>query len=84
VGQPYTGHEYDLDAQNRVTRYAFTGVIGQSYSAYEYDYRSGFFAGSKYFFTNVTGQAYTAYEHDYAQGALAGGDGVARTLLQCT
>ena len=51
---------------------AFTGVAGQPYTAYEYDYVNNVLVGSKYFYTNVLNQAYSSYETDLdATGAVA-------------
>jgi hypothetical protein len=55
-----------------LTRLAFTGVSGQSYSSFEYDYQAGVLTGSKYFYTNVPNQAFSSYETDLdANGAVS-------------
>ena len=58
----------------RLTRAAFSNVSGAPYSAYEYDYVGGVFAGSKYTFTSVpAGASYSSYEVDTNQAnALTG------------
>jgi hypothetical protein len=51
-----------------VIRAAFTGVNGEPYSSYEYDYVGGVFSGSKFTYTAVpTGASYSSYEVDYSQ-----------------
>jgi hypothetical protein len=76
--QAYTGYEVAYDGSNRLLNYTFTGVSGQAYHAYEYDYAAGYASvlpnngliGQKYFFANVQGQAYTNYEHDLDENGL--------------
>jgi hypothetical protein len=46
----------------------FTGVSGQSYSAYEEIYSTGTYEGVDLFYTKVTGQPYSAYAYDYSAG----------------
>ena len=71
MGQAYTGYEQDIDTSGQLTRLAFTGLSGQPYSSFEYEYQSGVFTGSKYFTTNIAGQPYTGYEQDLdTQGHL--------------
>ena len=78
TGQAYTGYETSFDGSNRLTGHSFTGVSGQPYYVYEYDYAAGYatalpnngLIGQKYFFANVQGQPYTAYEHDLNAAGL--------------
>src|SRR6185369_6818853 len=63
----------DLDQRGLLQRFIATGVDGQAYSSYEYDYDAGVFAGSRYFFWNyeedldVNGRL-TRVIYEYVQG----------------
>jgi len=66
--------EEDLNAQGNLVKRGFSGVVGQPYTAYEYDYVSGngILSGSKYFYTNIPNQDYSSYETDLdATGAVS-------------
>ena len=57
-----------LIGEGRVTSLTATNVTGQAYSAYEYNYVGGVFAGSQFTFTTVpTGATYSSYDVDYDQ-----------------
>ena len=58
--------EIDYDGGNHLARVAYTNVAGLAYSAYEYDYTGGIFAGATYTVTQVpAGATYSSYELDY-------------------
>lgn len=66
VGQTYTGHEQDLDANGNLIKDIFTGGLvsgSQVYSSWENDYAggNGVLTGQKYYQTDIAGQAYTGY-----------------------
>jgi hypothetical protein len=72
TGQAYSSFEYDYSAGLLSgSRYFFTNVAGQAYTAYEVDLDT---QGGvrRYLFTGVQGQAYSSYEYDFAAGALIG------------
>ena len=72
TGQPYTGEVVDYNGAGLLTSAAFTGVTGAAYSAYQYGYVGGVFAGSQFTFTTVpTGATYSSYETDYDQAAIS-------------
>jgi hypothetical protein len=82
-GQAYTGEELDYNGAGLLTRDAFTGVTGAAYSAYQYDYVGGVFAGSQFTFTTVpTGATYSSYETDYDQAGNFSGDKFFFTNIQ--
>ena len=65
----------DYNGAGLLTKAAFTGVTGAAYSAYQYDYIGGVFAGSQFTFTPVpTGATYSSYETDYDQAGHFTGD----------
>ena len=64
IGQTYTGHEQDLDANSNLIKDIYTGglITGtQVYSSWENDYANDVLTGQKYYQTGITGQAYTGY-----------------------
>lgn len=68
TGQDYTGYVVELDGSGKKIAETWTGVTGQSYSAYEYDYANGdgVVTGITHYFTNVQHQEYASYQLDYA------------------
>ena len=64
-----------LIGEGRVSSLTATNVTGQAYSAYEYNYVGGVFAGSQFTFTTVpTGATYSSYDVDYDQAGNFTGD----------
>jgi uncharacterized repeat protein (TIGR03803 family) len=83
TGQAYTGEELDYNGAGLLTSAAFTGVTDPAYSAYQYDYVGGVFAGSQFTFTTVpTGATYSSYETDYNQASSFTGDQFFFTNIQ--
>ena len=73
----------DYNGAGLLTSAAFTGVTGAAYSAYQYDYVGGVFAGSQFTFTTVpTGATYSSYEIDYNQAGNFTGDQFFFTNIQ--
>jgi YD repeat-containing protein len=73
TGQSYTSQETIYDAAGAPTAEVYSGVTGEPYSAFEYDYSSGNFIASKFFYTAITSEPYTADEYDYdGAGRLTG------------
>lgn len=68
VGQNYTGYVVELNATGQKVGETFTGVTGQAYSAYEYEYANGdgVVTGITHYFTNVQNTEYASYQLDYA------------------
>ena len=72
-----------LIEEGRVTSLTATNVTGQAYSAYEYNYVGGVFAGSQFTFTTVpTGATYSSYEVDYDQAGNFAGEQFFFTNIQ--
>ncbi len=67
IGQNYTGYVVELNATGQKIGETFTGVTGQAYSAYEYEYAggNGVVTGITHYFTNVQNQEYASYQLDY-------------------
>lgn len=68
IGQNYSGYVVELNATGQKIGETFTGVTGQSYSAYEYEYANGdgVVTGITHYFTNVQNTEYASYQLDYA------------------
>jgi hypothetical protein len=68
IGQNYTGYVVELNATGQKIGETFTGVTGQAYSAYEYEYANGdgVVTGITHYFTNVQNTEYASYQLDYA------------------
>ena len=66
-GQDYTGYVVELDAAGKKIGETWTGVTGQSYTAYEYEYANGdgVVTGITHYFTNVQNKEYASYQLDY-------------------
>lgn len=67
TGQDYTGYVVELNATGQKIGETWTGVTGQSYSAYGYDYANGdgVVTGISHYFTNVQNTEYASYQLDY-------------------
>ena len=66
TGKPYTTETLSVNAAGQQTAVAYGGVSGQPYSAYEYDFANGLFAGSTFTYTAVpSGATYSSYDTDY-------------------
>jgi autotransporter passenger strand-loop-strand repeat protein len=75
TGQSYITGEIDYNGGGQLTRAAFFGVSGQPYSAYEYDYVGGVFAGARYTFTSVpAGASYSSYVVDQSPSNTFAGE----------
>ena len=69
-GQNYTSEEEDLDKNGQLSRIVQSGIAGQPYSALEYNYNAGVYAGVDVFYTTLSG-AYSGLEVDVsASGQL--------------
>ena len=67
TGQDYTGYVVALNATGQKIGETWTGVTGQAYSAYEYEYANGdgVVTGISRYFTNVQNTEFSSYQIDY-------------------
>jgi autotransporter passenger strand-loop-strand repeat protein len=70
-GASYSGYEVDYDKNGSPQRLLLTGVTGQTYNSYEYDYTNGSISGSRFFYDGSAAGGYSSYEQDYDAGGTA-------------